>query len=59
MTDEKKAEIEATNARIAASLRVVPADPSITLTPYSTMYTGVKYKANGGTGAHRSKEIYK
>ena len=31
--------------RINASLRVVPANPNITLTPFSDMYAGVRYKS--------------
>ena len=33
--------------KIYKSLKAVPANPGITLTPFSTMYAGVKYKANG------------
>lgn len=45
MSEEQKAEIEASNARIQASLNAVKADPSITVTPYSDMYAGVRYKS--------------
>lgn len=45
MSEEKKAEVEASNARILASLAAVPADPSITVTPFSDMYAGVRYKS--------------
>ena len=33
--------------RIYKSLKAVPANPNITVTPFSNMYAGVKYKANG------------
>ena len=49
MSEEKKAEIEASNARITASLNAVPANPNITLTPFSDMYAGVRYMAGGIT----------
>ena len=49
MSDEKKAEVEASNARISASLAAVPANPNITLTPFSNMYAGVRYMAGGIT----------
>lgn len=45
MTDEEKAEVLASNARIQASLEAVPANPSITVTPFSNMYAGVRYKS--------------
>ena len=45
MTAEQKAEAEASNARITASLAAVPADPSITITPFSNVYAGVRYKS--------------
>ena len=45
MTDAQKAEAEASNARILASLAAVPANPSITVTPFSDMYAGVRYKS--------------
>lgn len=32
---------------LSASLEAVPANPAITVTPYSDMYCGVRYKANG------------
>jgi hypothetical protein len=35
------------DAELAASLDAVPASPKITMTPYSDMYCGVRYKANG------------
>ena len=47
MSDAKKAEAEALNERIRKSLAAVPANPNITVTPFSNMYAGVKYKANG------------
>lgn len=47
MSDTRKAEVEALNARISKSLEAVPANPNITVTPFSNMYAGVKYKANG------------
>lgn len=47
VTEEEKAEIDAANAQLQASLDAVPASPVITLTPYSAMYCGVRYKANG------------
>ena len=59
MTDpaEKQAALES-NAIIKASLEAVKADPSITVTPFSDMYTGVKYKANGILQQQRSKAGY-
>lgn len=45
MSEEQKAEAEASNARIQSSLAAVPADPSITVTPFSNMYAGVRYKS--------------
>lgn len=45
MSDEEKAAVAASNARIQASLDAVPADPSITVTPFSDMYAGVRYKS--------------
>lgn len=47
MSEAKKNELSQSNARIAASLAAVPANPNITVTPFSDMYAGVKYKANG------------
>jgi hypothetical protein len=47
MSEAKKAEAMALNERISKSLAAVPANPNITLTPFSNMYAGVKYKANG------------
>lgn len=56
MTDPvEKAAAQASNDRINASLAAVPADPSITVTPFSDMYTGVKYKANGTLQQKRTK----
>lgn len=46
-TDEEKAEIDASREVIKKSIEVVPPSPVITVTPYSNMYCGVKYKANG------------
>lgn len=45
MSDEKKEEVLQSNARIEASLSVVPANPNITVTPFSNMYAGVRYKS--------------
>lgn len=47
MSDAQKEELRQSNARIEASLAKVPASPNITVTPFSDMYAGVKYKANG------------
>ncbi len=47
MSETKKEELRQSNARIKASLEAVPANPNITVTPFSDMYAGVKYKANG------------
>ena len=45
MSEDKKAEVLESNARIEASLGVVPANPNITVTPFSDMYAGVRYKS--------------
>jgi len=55
-SDEEKAEIDRKNACIRKSLEVVPADPKITVTPFSDMYCGVKYKANGTLEQLRTKK---
>ena len=47
MSEARKEELRMSNARIEASLAAVPANPNITVTPFSDMYAGVKYKANG------------
>lgn len=47
--DATQAEID----RINASLSVVPANPNITLTPFSDMYAGVRYKS----GALQQKRL--
>ena len=44
-TPEKRQEIEELNAKIAASLEAVPANPNITVTAFSNMYSGVRYKS--------------
>lgn len=44
-SEEQIAAIKESNARIQASLDVVKADPSITVTPFSDMYAGVRYKS--------------
>lgn len=44
-SEEQAKAIRESNARIQASLEVVKADPSITVTPFSDMYAGVRYKA--------------
>ena len=45
MSAEQKAAAEESNSRIQASLDVVPANPNITVTPFSNMYAGVRYKS--------------
>ena len=47
LTDDELAKYDEKQVRIYKSLRAVPANPNITVTPYSDMYAGVKYKANG------------
>ena len=44
------------DAELAESLDAVPANPAITVTPYSDMYCGVKYKANGTLLQSRAKK---
>ena len=39
---------------LAASIAAYPPNPQITVTPFSTMYAGVKYKANGTLEQHRT-----
>ena len=45
MSDEEKEQTIASNERILASLEAVPANPSITVTPFSNIYAGVRYKS--------------
>ena len=48
-------EQQAEQALINASIAAVPPDPSITVEPFSDMYAGVKYKANGTLQQKRLK----
>ena len=45
--DEELTKYPENEVRIYKSLKAVPANPNITVTPFSDMYAGVKYKANG------------
>lgn len=45
--EQTNANIQASNTIIERTLQAVPANPSITVTPFSNMYAGVRYKANG------------
>lgn len=55
-TEEEKEAIDIANAQLEASLKAVPANPEITVTPYSDMYCGVRYKANGTLYQARAKK---
>ena len=46
-TDEEKAEIDKYNDIINRTVIAVPPSPVIKVTPFSNMYCGVRYKANG------------
>lgn len=46
-TDEEKAEIDHYNDIINRTITAVPPSPVIKVTPFSNMYCGVRYKANG------------
>lgn len=48
MTDEEKAEIDAKNILTQKSIEGVPACGDISITPYSDVYAGVRYKAVSG-----------
>ena len=43
------------NQKITNTINAVPPSPKITLIPYSHMYCGVKYKANGTLIKHRAE----
>lgn len=45
--DKAKIDAEWLESPLYKSIQVVPPSPEITLTPFSTMYCGVRYKANG------------
>ena len=43
------------NQKITDTIKAVPPNPNITVTPFSNMYCGVKYKANGTLIQHRTE----
>ena len=52
--DEASEEDKIKLLALKKSIEVVPPSPIITVTPYSNMYCGVKYKANGTIEQKRS-----